>query len=272
MKQTNEPKLDIYQFGRELLKIKDLDPVYVILHHHQWPSSDQLMDWLVAYWCFYHVGTASWIAQSADGYWKRMEQAAGSKEWPRSSERRHFRGQQALNSVAYLKSRGVDKLFEDLMKAGPTAADVTEAVQKWKGFGPWISFKVADMLERLGMRAVEFDMDTVMYSSPQEAAELLWRVEHPGQGRRAEDKGEGAWAIDQVLYELGPIKAPPGYERLLNAQEVETILCKWKSYMNGHYHVGEDVTAVRNGLLRFAKCGLAQKLLKAGTKGGLWPC
>jgi hypothetical protein len=41
------------------------------------------------------------------------------------------------------------------------------------------------------------------------------------------------------------------------------------TYLGGHYEIGEDVAAVRNGLLKFAKCRTAQVLLKAG-KGELW--
>lgn len=264
-------KLNIYEFGSQLLETNDLDPVYVLLHHANFDAVD-LRRWLLAYWCFYHVGTASWVLEgrAAGDYWSRMEQAAGSKDWPRSSERRHFRGDNAKKSVAYLKNRGSAALFDDLEQAGNDARKVIWAVQQWVGFGPWIAFKVADMLERLGIQHVDFDLSTVMYSSPQEAAEELWRIEHPGEGRRSANKDEGEWAINRILSELGERSAPPGHDRAIGAQEAETILCKFKSYINGHYHVGEDIAAVRAGLLRFARSKTAQRLFRAGREGGLW--
>jgi hypothetical protein len=320
-------KLNVYDFGRALLARNDLDPVYVVVWEAMKPGQtdgglggDRLRLWLLAYWCFYHVGTASWCANHAreDTFWTRMAEAAGSKTYPRSAERRHFRGDNAAKSVKWLREQGVQKLFEpfdaistDTADAFATAADVCKYVQTWVGFGPWISFKVADMLERLGLARVRFDIDTVMYDSPREAAELLWRVEHPGEGRRSPTRDEGEWAIGRILghlaspplpsephrkvYQQKPLSAlpkmsksaadnavidqfrgmlagyaPPRYERPLNAQEAETILCKWKSYVGGHYHVGEDVAAVRRGLLRFAKCRTSQALLKGGKAGGLW--
>ncbi|MBZ4299837.1 hypothetical protein LAJ56_17985, partial [Streptococcus pneumoniae] len=77
----------------------------------------------LAYWCFYHVGTASWIADRSVGYWQRMEKAAGSKEYPRSSERRHFRGGQATRSVAWLKEHGLESLFDGFPKTSCAATD-----------------------------------------------------------------------------------------------------------------------------------------------------
>jgi hypothetical protein len=40
--------------------------------------------------------------------------------------------------------------------------------------------------------------------------------------------------------------------------------------MDGHYELGEDVEAVKSGLMRFCKSRIAQRLLKGGKKGGLW--
>lgn len=287
MRQKPSEPLTAYQFGRALLEANDLDPVYVILHESDLDRKEKNTDetllerWLIAYWCFYHVGTASWILDGGtEHYWPRMRTAAGSKEYPRSSERRHFRGIQAVKSVAYLEGRGVYDLFTELYAeedgAGspatrPVSAQaVIDRVQNWRGFGPWIAFKVADMLERLGMLSVTFDVGTAMYEgSPTEATAVLRDWEQPGW--EPESQAElSEWAVQRVTNELADLTAPPRHERPLGPQEAETVLCKWKSYLNGHYHVGEDVAAVRNGLLRFITCPTARKLLRAGAKGGLW--
>jgi hypothetical protein len=78
------------------------------------------------------------------------------------------------------------------------------------------------------------------------------------------------WAYDRLIKELGDLRAPPRYERPINIQEVETILCKWKSHLSGHYELGKDIIEVRHGLLRYAKCKLSQHLLAAGKRGGIW--
>lgn len=257
--------ISVYEFGKQLLQTNDLDPVYVLVYETRMEEA-QLKHWLIAYWCFYHVGTACWIAQSRHEYWERMETAAGSKEWPRSSERRHFRGENAAKSVRYLRERGVSSLFGDIELSGDSSEELIETVQQWVGFGPWIAFKVADMIERIGMKSVQFSLDTVLYDSPRKAAEILWERENGGK----ETHETGPWAIDRILKVLEGSKAPPRYERPINAQEAETVLCKWKSYLNGHYHIGEDISACRSGLMKFSRVKLAQRLLKAGISGGLW--
>ena len=41
--------------------------------------------------------------------------------------------------------------------------------------------------------------------------------------------------------------------RRVNIQEVETILCKWKSHMNGHYPLSNDVDEIQHGLREWGK-------------------
>ncbi len=263
-------KLNIYDFGQQLLETNDLDPVYVMLHNAQF-ERERLKKWLLAYFCFYHVGTASWIIEQRD-YWKAMEAAAGSKDWPRSSERRHFRGNNAEESVRYLKRKGIDLLFaafEDPPRSGLDVQQVMDWVQQWVGFGPWIAFKVADMVERLGICKVSFDSGAMfLFKSPREAAEMLYEVERGEKAKSIEQAG--SYAVNAILERLGESLAPPRYERKINVQEAETVLCKWKSYLSGHYEVGEDIEAVKKGLLRFSRCKTSQELYQAGKKGRLW--
>ncbi len=260
-----QAKLDCYEFGQQLLETNDLDPIYVILHRAAF-DRDHLHKWLLSYFCFYHCGTASWIVDQPD-YWDAMETAAGSKEWPRSAERRHFRGNNAVNSVAWLRDEGLDNLFDGLYYCKPTAAAVMAQVKTWTGFGPWIAFKVADMLERLGLMPLTFEVDEAMYDgSPTQGAQLLWETEGSPD---TEGQSVTAWAVGRILDELWPAKAPPRYERPINVQEAETICCKSHSATKGHYHVGKDIAEVRHGLMRFVECKTARALLQAGKKE-LW--
>lgn len=264
---TTSQKLTVYDFGRRLLQTNDLDPVYVLL----WEAhldADELYRWLLSYWCFYHMGTASWCTEG--DYWSRMLEAAGSKDYPRCHERRHFRGQKAVDAINRLSQMRVSSLFQPLVGVGSQSVHlVMTKVQSWPQFGPWIAFKVADMLERLGLCNVRFDAGAMfLFDSPREGAELLYSQEAMFHGELKTNRGE--WAVGRILSELGQHEAPPRYERKINVQEAETILCKWKSYMGGRYHVGEDVASCRAGLLRFARCFLSQRLLQAGKRGGLW--
>lgn len=270
-------RLSCYEFGRRLIESNDLDPVYVVLHRADcFLAKEDLEAWLLAYFCFYHVGTASWILDeetkgSGHSYWEAMAEAAASKDYPRSPERRHFRGQNAIKSVEYLEEQGLVKLFApfDLATSfhvGLPLKIVMSHVQTWVGFGPWIAFKVADMLERLGLCTIDFS-SYELYDSPNKGAAKLWIQEI---GSIPDGVATTKWAIERIIAELGHLEAPPRYERVINAQEAETVLCKWHSYMSGHYELGEDIEAVRRGLLRFARTPTAQRLLRAGKEAKLW--
>jgi hypothetical protein len=79
------------------------------------------------------------------------------------------------------------------------------------------------------------------------------------------------WAVHKLLNHpyISPRRAPPGFERDINIQEIETILCKWKSYMKGHYQIGEDIEACRVAL-SFKDYAIADQLLRAGKAAKLW--
>lgn len=270
--------LTCYGFGRQLVSTGDLDPIYILLWESDW-EQHLLRRWLIAYWAFYHVGTASWIAEAGgkfeEAYWQRFGQAASSKEWPRSAERRHYRGKNAASSLQDLQDRGLVGLWKSLtfMKE-VSASQVMGIIQGWTGFGPWIAFKVADMLERLNLAPIRFSIQDSLYESPLKGAELLWEQECPGLDHHRQTTlaphGVGPWAVERILSTLNSCLAPPRYERELNCQEAETILCKFHAYSKGHYHMGEDIAACRKALLRFASCPLSQELIKAGKKGGIW--
>src|ERR1700750_3037416 len=101
------PRLDIAEFGHHLFETGDLDPIYVALNRLNW-SQPKLDRWLVAYWCFYHAGFACYAAEHKGiAYWQVLAKAAENEptcpvgvRWPRGTERRHFRGQLALEAVA----------------------------------------------------------------------------------------------------------------------------------------------------------------------------
>lgn len=264
--------MSIYDFGRELIKTRDLDPVYVVLHEADW-TIPKLCNWLLAYFCFYHCGTASWIAEGP--YWDRLHAAAASKDYPRASERRHFRGKAALLAVEELINSGQDPhniIYRMTAGGNPPLDEIMERVKRLRGFGNWIAFKVADMLERLNLCSVQFTKFDIynIYDSPAEGAALMWQYHGASQEYGGHDSVE-MWAYHSLMgSSIGRLKAPPRYERTINAQEVETILCKFKSHLNGHYEVGKDIAEVKHHLERFKEVPMAQELLAAGRKGELW--
>lgn len=259
--------LSIQVFGSQLIRSGDLDPVYIALHRQDW-SQDQLCRWLVAYWSFYHCGVASWLSErKGEDFWPAFGAAAVNEtpsplggRWPRGRERRHFRGKAAIEAAKFLQNNY--PLIPEAMALiatthAPSYKAVSDFVQLHVGFGPWIAFKVADMLDRVLGRRVDFSTAAVfMFKDPTRAAVMYWNQQH---GRDLEDEPGPPFIrnviIPEVTQELiqhfshpSRFRAPPRADRPINLQEVETILCKWKSHVHGHYPPGLDTREIREGI------------------------
>lgn len=252
-------RLGIVSFGKKLLKTGDLDPLYIALHHSGM-SRSQLNRWIIAYWCFYHAGLCCQLATRKDFFDSLIEVAKGGTKYPRGTERRHFRGDLAIESTTRLRERfGTSKNFMDFLLEGePTAVEMMARVKTLYGFGEWICWKVPDMIERLGIAPVEFtdqDASKMFKSSKQGAKETGW--------------GDIQTAHLRLQKNLCQYKAPPLYDRFVNVQETETVFCKWHSHRGGHYPVGKDTEEIGEGLRKSGKGNLTRKLLMGLSKSPL---
>jgi len=205
---------------------------------------DRIQRYMLAYWCFYNVGS-SWYLSEYEGsdYWNRMRIAAANTpdnpapiggRWPRGGERRHFRGQKCVDAVDWMSGRYPKPEIAVQSLAGlRTLKEVENAVTQWPMFGPWIAFKAADMLERILEVPVAFPNEiTTIYAEPRKGAEIA----APLLGALTAQE-----ASNIMLEEYSKMAAPPFGDRRCNIQEVETALCKWKSaYSSGHYYLGKD--------------------------------
>lgn len=247
-------RMSIIDFGNALLSSGDLDPIYIMLWRAKLPQKT-LDRWLIAYWCLYHSGAASKLAEMPkERFWDGLYVAAVNDglRWPRGAERRHWRGANAVKSADDLRRRFPDDPAEMVAYiagsrsyAWPTFAEVSARAREFVGFGPWIAFKVADMLDRVAGLKVDFSgADLAMYSEPVEGAKMYWKVQNPGWEPSSDALIRHSVVYDisrELIYTFGlNHKAPPDYKRAVNIQEIETILCKWKSHMGGHYPPGKD--------------------------------
>jgi len=277
-------RLGIIAFGEHLLKTGDLDPIYVALSRMDLTTTARNR-WLLAYWTFYHAGVASYMADSADAdeFWLRMETAGANlaaaptpfgERWPRGHERRHMRGHNALKCIGGLKDRYRDtpENFVPVCQA-PTCKEVMAVVEEHMGFGPWIGFKVADMLERVCGIPVSFERAEVfIFKDPKKAALLFWRRSQ-GMPEGAKPRDEQAileMVVQHLIKEFAEIrghKAPPAHDRPVGIQEVETVLCKWKSHLNGHYPLNNDIVEIGDGLKPWLQhSNIAQQFAEAMPK------
>lgn len=252
------PRLGITDFGKHLLDSGDLDPVYIALHKAELPDA-QLKRWLLAYWCFYHCGVASYISERGGGsYWDAMIEAASNKEpaphggrWERGHERRHFRGAAAVSAVSEMSSDQPEGIVKDMIDRAPSFQAVSAQARLLPLFGPWISFKVCDMLDRVLGVTVDMEQAHVfMFKEPREAALMLWRQEMrlPANAKPKSEETVLEAVVDELITRFEDYQAPPLYDRAVGLPEVETILCKWKSHLNGHYPDNNDIDEIGRGL------------------------
>ena len=245
-------RLGHYDFGAGLLQTGDLDPVYIMLHRADL-EPPALARWLVAYWCFYHSGVASALTETPD-FWAAARAHAATPKSARGTERRHFRGPAAPRALDWLRERWAEP--EDWVRylsTEPTFASVAARAQEAPLFGPWIAFKIADMLERCAGAAIDFSgCELSIYAEPKKGATLIAQQEGWPDTLQ--------YVCDRLAALHGHHLAPPDGGRLVNIQEIETILCKFKSHWGGHYPLGKDTHETREQLHGWGP--LAEKLEK----------
>jgi hypothetical protein len=239
--------IDIYKFGDELIRSRDLDPVYCALYGARL-CEPQLSRLLLAYLAYYNLGVAAWLSEHEGvGYWVAMLEAAKNEtqsplggRWPRGSERRHFRGDKCVNAVGWLHRNysAPEGAIRSLLNCR-TEKHVIERVGRWPMFGKWAGFKAADLLERCVGHPLQFDPNiALLYAEPRASLEML-----------ATELGQSPRVIyESLLAHFSAYKAPPRDDRPCGAAEIESVLCKFKGARTGHYFIGQDINEVRHAL------------------------
>lgn len=238
----------ILDFGAALLDSGDLDPVYAYLAE-QYPCMPQearsLKRWLLAYSMFYHVGVANYLSENqGPHFWKSVWKDLD--KFPRGEERRHFRGKQARRSIEWM-DKFAPEVIVDSWYSKRDFQSVSNAVQIIPIYGPWVAFKLADLGERVLRIPIDFSNCLLgVYSEPRAGAALVYHGDYNASITDKELSDTVAYITDSL--NAKGYKAPPWYDRPLNIQEAETCLCKFKSYMKGHYWIGQDIAAVEKAL------------------------
>lgn len=244
--------LDIRDFGRALITTGDLDPVYLVIQHMEWQPG-QLEQWCFGYWLFYHVGVASYLAEVPEAqFWGHVTY---SKDWPRGTERRHFRGEavhKAMNRFSHEYSgpaEAIQLLKDEFTTPEAPVAGVRAHVKRhWPMFGEWSSFKVADMLDAVLQYPVNFQLsEPDFFDSPKQAAVEVFQKWYPLTTDKSEDSMIYS-VVNAIRNTLLDLRCPHAPHRPNNVQEIETILCKWKSHLNGHYPMGKDSRELKHVL------------------------
>lgn len=245
--------MDYITFGKYLLDTYDLDPLYAILVEVGMPER-MLKRFLLGYMIFYSVGVAAKVAESKN-FWKSVMQM-DIDHAPRGHERRHMRGQAFQNCIQYMMSLNLSPdAIIDRMANGSDFQTISSNVQEFCGFGPWISFKFYDLMDRVLQLATDKEgVDLYMYKDPVKGAALYKFHDQ----KHKITKQEVHDVVGELLGVYRRYKAPPFLDRPLSVMEIETCMCKAKANFNGHYPLGNDVIEIYHGLEGYGD--LAQQL------------
>jgi hypothetical protein len=253
---VNSVRLGLVAFGQHLFRSADLDPVYVALRGaglRRW----QLRRWLIAYWYFYDCGFACYASeQSGRDFWQLLSTAATNTEaspiggrWPRGRERRHFLGAKAVNAIRWLENRYGDQpeAMVDFIASG--RRDINAVIKRATAHpmcGPWVGFKIADMVDAvLGERVEQDDLAAFLYDTPRQS--ILLSYQHnviPTPGNSDKFEFAMAWLRDQMAdcrIPHKPRSAPDWFS-------LETVWCKHLSHLHGHYPLFHDTVEITRGI------------------------
>jgi hypothetical protein len=234
--------MNVFEFGDAKLRLKDIDPLYTALWKARLPLSVR-QRFTFAEVTFDLAGVAARITEAKD-YWTAFEAAA--RATPRGAPRRYFRGHVALEAVAEYKRKygTVENLMTQLHG---TFTEVNAYIcREFAQYGPTAAFKLADMAERVCCNKIDFSETT--------AKELCCSK----QVQKGFDKAYCALRLkpEELLPALKKHRwatlASPRYDRALNAQEFETILCYY-SHDDAHqqHNPGDDIEGIRKELTGF---------------------
>jgi hypothetical protein len=263
---------------------------------------------VLAYWMFYHAGVSSLIAHSKPNEFWHMVWRAQKEKWPRGTERRHFKAENSRKSIEYLQahfntaedavtwvsSAGILGLSKTMYGKDVSVARFHEIIRKaqtWVGFGPWIAFKIADMVDAVLHVPVSFEEaagdlfedpmagafcvlhqagKVMLTQPPYDAPDLVSVAKEATKSMSRTERVEVVQeAVNLLKYGgLGELRSPSNPDRVLGLQEYETIFCKYKSHLNGHYPMGKDTFEILHVLEdpRWGPLGqhLGETLQKAG--------
>lgn len=256
----NYPKLSIEEFGAHLLTTGDLDPIYIALNRCKFDEPVRNR-WLVAYCAFYSAGFASFASEfEGSEFWDVMYCAAKNEEptpfgsrWPRGSERRHFRGKQAVLAVEDWSNAhsSPEYMMSMIEKGAPSFHDVMKAARSYRSVGDWMGFKLVDLVDAcMNGKIDQSDVMLFMYDAPRKSLLNRWR-EKAGLPPEAIPKDEDALIKTAVAYYVDVFKDlevphKPGVK--VDMFCLETVFCKFQSHLNGHYPLYNDIQEISHGL------------------------
>lgn len=226
-------------FSAGLIKTRDLDPDYLVMKavvQEKGLNPNEVLGWIILK-CFVYNTVAEYKilfeGKPLDGYTNYGQERVKNK-------RNTAKQMPKLTEGFKVPERVLDGAIWEY-------SDFKAHVTSFPGMGDWGAWKMADLLERVMGLPISFanvDFRTA-YKFPLKG---LCRVNGESDlyvSQLSDDLVYHSFMRACVL-QLGPVNEmeAPGGRRVINIQEIETCLCKYHSFLGGHYRVGHDILSL----------------------------
>jgi len=191
-------------------------------------------------------------------------------KWPTGTERRANRGGKVIEHIQdyFLKIAGSKNQWswytEGLMpadKLGVYSEVLTELHDNWYVLndriqtlymnGRWAGYKHCEVLQKVnGLPVTAPHMGHANSSGPREGLGMLYDT-----GGLENNSPDVIAELDMMSLDL-VARLNEATELDLEVEDVETILCNWKSMMKGKYYVGHDIDELQEQILRAVERGI----------------
>lgn len=249
-------------FSAALISSGDLDPDYLVLKEiakqHNF-SKEETLNWILH---------KLFIYDTASEY-KVIFQGADIERVRLGAERRKNKQNTVKQLNAVLEGFHLPAPVWNGEADYPYSAFKAD-VTKFAGIGDWAAWKLADLLENV--MGIKINFNNVDFRSAyQFPLKGLCRVNDEADDYVSKLSDDLTYNVFMhcAIKQLGFVNdfVTPCGQRKINMQEIETCLCKYHSYLSGHYKIGQDS---RHLVERFAqeKIRLPENIVKHFEQNG----
>jgi hypothetical protein len=143
-----------------------------------------------------------------------------------------------------------DSLIDSIISGPRNIRAVVDRVAQLPGFGPWSAFKAADMIDGcLRIDIVQDDLSVFLYDTPRKSIlESARRGEFNAVSSSEDELCSSAmgWLADELAREGCTIPHKRG--KPPDLLSIETVWCKHKSHLDGHYPLYKDCIEIAEGM------------------------
>jgi len=240
-------KLTFTQFSKEILESGDIDPDYWFMRKiakQQEFSKQQLLNWILLKVCIYRSVSELEIIFKAG----QLNMATWFQKVKYGNERNKAKNR------AFEYYCNISSFFSAFKLDNSNKATLFDHISLVTGFGPWARWKLVDLLSCV-----------YGYHVPLEGIDFREAYEFPLKGLLVvngyeENDQSMGWLIgaDPDMYndcmkdawkQMPKVsKTPHNNNAGIRINELETCLCKYHSYIHGHYYPGKDIEHLKKDI------------------------